>query len=242
MAMATSVLLVRSLAAPGWHRSVFMSKLLKSVWHCDRCHHEWYTKEKPVRCSKCKARTWDSSSGTNGAAKLTTDLWDRHCMLLTQEISDPGIRMFRDIFEASPIGIAVENSEGRPLFAFERERSEASLRESEKLLRLAIEAGRMFAYSWDAATDVIELSGESAEILGIGNRTTQGTDIMASREHCLFLPQRDIVFKSGIVPRINLPPAAHGLATLRREFMRPLLVLVSAVAVVLLLACANLAG
>jgi len=37
----------------------------------------------------------------------------------------------------------------------------------------------MFAYSWDAATDVIELSGESAEILGIGNRTTQGTDIMA---------------------------------------------------------------
>jgi len=52
----------------------------------------------------------------------------------------------------------------------------------------------------------------------------------------------DAVFKSGIVPRINPSPAAHGLATLRWEFMRPLLVLVSAVALVLLLACANLAG
>src|SRR6185295_16582734 len=27
--------------------------------------------------------------------------------------------------------------------------------------------GRMFAYSWDAATDVIERSGESQEILGV---------------------------------------------------------------------------
>jgi len=49
----------------------------------------------------------------------------------------------------------------------ERKRAEQALRESEERLRLAAEAGRMFAYSWDAGTDVIERSGESAEILGL---------------------------------------------------------------------------
>jgi len=49
----------------------------------------------------------------------------------------------------------------------ERKRSEASLRDSEERFRLAAQAGRMFAYSWDAATDVIERSGELAEILGV---------------------------------------------------------------------------
>src|SRR5437016_2323015 len=49
----------------------------------------------------------------------------------------------------------------------ERKRSEESLRDSEERFRLAAQAGRMFAYSWDAATDVIERSGEFAEILGV---------------------------------------------------------------------------
>jgi PAS domain S-box-containing protein len=49
----------------------------------------------------------------------------------------------------------------------ERKRAEQALRESEERLRLAAEAGRMFAYSWDTASDVIERSGESAEILGL---------------------------------------------------------------------------
>ena len=46
------------------------------------------------------------------------------------------------------------------------------VRENEERLRLAVQAGRMFAYSWDAATDVIERSGEAAEILGMDE--TQG--------------------------------------------------------------------
>jgi PAS domain S-box-containing protein len=41
------------------------------------------------------------------------------------------------------------------------------LHDSEERLRLAVQAGRMFAYSWDAVTDVIERTGESAEILGV---------------------------------------------------------------------------
>jgi PAS domain S-box-containing protein len=49
----------------------------------------------------------------------------------------------------------------------ELRRAEQALRESEERFRLAAQAGRMFAYSWDAATDVIERSGESAKILGI---------------------------------------------------------------------------
>jgi PAS domain S-box-containing protein len=49
----------------------------------------------------------------------------------------------------------------------ELKRTQEALRESDERLRLAVQGGRMFAYSWDAATDVIERSGESAKILGI---------------------------------------------------------------------------
>jgi PAS domain S-box-containing protein len=57
---------------------------------------------------------------------------------------------------------------------------ERNLRESEQRLRLAVQAGRMFAYSWDASTDFIERSGEYAGILGvpIGQAAT-GTSIAA---------------------------------------------------------------
>ena len=49
----------------------------------------------------------------------------------------------------------------------ELKRTQEALRESHERLRLAVQGGRMFAYSWDATTDVIERSGESAKILGI---------------------------------------------------------------------------
>ncbi|HST12037.1 MAG TPA: ATP-binding protein, partial [Terriglobales bacterium] len=45
--------------------------------------------------------------------------------------------------------------------------AEQALGESEERLRLAAKAGKMFAYSWDAVTDVMERTGESAEILGV---------------------------------------------------------------------------
>src|SRR5215469_2594096 len=166
----------------------------------------------------------------------------------------PSGQMFRDVFDASPVGIAIENLDGQPLLVnralcsmlgfseeelrskhcvefspredaekdwvlfqqlragsidhyqlekryFRRDGSsvwgrlsvsllsthpsplvvamveditdkknaEEALHESEERLRLAVLAGRMFAYSWDAVTDVIERSGESAEILGVKN-------------------------------------------------------------------------
>ena len=50
----------------------------------------------------------------------------------------------------------------------ERKRTEEALRESEERLRLAIQAGRMYAFEWDPATDLISRSAESREVLGLG--------------------------------------------------------------------------
>ncbi len=53
----------------------------------------------------------------------------------------------------------------------EHKRGEQKLRESEERFRLAAQAGKMFAYAWDAATDVIVRSAESSRILGIEDET-----------------------------------------------------------------------
>ena len=52
----------------------------------------------------------------------------------------------------------------------ERRRAQEELRESEERLRLAVEAGKMFAYTWDAATDHILRSGDS-DLLGVDPAT-----------------------------------------------------------------------
>ena len=49
----------------------------------------------------------------------------------------------------------------------ERRRSQEALRESEERLRLAAQAGRMYAYEWDRKTDVIVRSAEFTHILGL---------------------------------------------------------------------------
>ncbi len=62
----------------------------------------------------------------------------------------------------------------------ERKHAEEALRESEERFRLAAQAGKMFAYEWDAATDKIMRSEGVARILGAdaGAHTT-GQDILA---------------------------------------------------------------
>jgi PAS domain S-box-containing protein len=52
-----------------------------------------------------------------------------------------------------------------------RKQAEEALRVSEERLRLAVQAGKMFAYEWDAATDRLVRSAESAQILGIDEAT-----------------------------------------------------------------------
>ena len=41
------------------------------------------------------------------------------------------------------------------------------MRNSEERFRMAAHAGKMFAYEWDAATDVIVRSEESTKVLGV---------------------------------------------------------------------------
>jgi PAS domain S-box-containing protein len=51
----------------------------------------------------------------------------------------------------------------------ERRRSQEALRESEERLRLAVQSGRMYAFEWDRASDVIVRSAEFAHILGLSS-------------------------------------------------------------------------
>jgi PAS domain S-box-containing protein len=75
-------------------------------------------------------------------------------------VLDIGVPRFSpDRSFAGYIGIAVDITENKE--------AERVVRESEERLRLASQLGGMFAYSWNAATDVIERSGESEKILGV---------------------------------------------------------------------------
>lgn len=49
----------------------------------------------------------------------------------------------------------------------DRRRAEEALRDSEERLRLAIQAGRMFAFEWDSKNDEVQRSEECFEILGL---------------------------------------------------------------------------
>jgi PAS domain S-box-containing protein len=65
----------------------------------------------------------------------------------------------------------------------ERKQAQQALSDSEERLRLAAEAGKMFAYTWDAATDAIVRSGESSHILGIDAETPMTGHQILARIH-----------------------------------------------------------
>jgi PAS domain S-box-containing protein len=62
----------------------------------------------------------------------------------------------------------------------ERRLAQAELQESEKRFHLAAQAGKMFAYAWDASTDEIVCSPESAQILRMDEAPpTTGQQVLA---------------------------------------------------------------
>jgi PAS domain S-box-containing protein len=65
----------------------------------------------------------------------------------------------------------------------DRRLAQEELRESEKRFRLAAQAGRVFAYAWDATNNVIALSGESGQILGTDKPTPSTGEQILARVH-----------------------------------------------------------
>jgi len=57
----------------------------------------------------------------------------------------------------------------------ERKQTQDNLRESEERLRLAVETGRMYAFEWDPATDLIERSGECSYIFSCSDDSAHDT-------------------------------------------------------------------
>jgi PAS domain S-box-containing protein len=57
----------------------------------------------------------------------------------------------------------------------ERKRAENGLRDSEERLRLAVQAGKMYAFDWDVATDAIIRSEDAARIPGLVGEPTRLT-------------------------------------------------------------------
>jgi len=55
----------------------------------------------------------------------------------------------------------------------ERKHAEQALRESEERFRLAAQAGNMYAYEWDVATDVVTRSQEYATVIGFTDQAEQ---------------------------------------------------------------------
>ena len=53
----------------------------------------------------------------------------------------------------------------------QRKHAEEALRESEERLRLAIQAGKMYAYEWDVASDTVVRSAECVDLSGKANQS-----------------------------------------------------------------------
>ena len=44
-----------------------MGEITRKVWKCDRCDHEWLSRDNdmPLRCAKCKSPYWNRPRNSN---------------------------------------------------------------------------------------------------------------------------------------------------------------------------------
>ena len=80
------------------------------------------------------------------------------------------------LFAATPFMVLAALVEGQ-------KQADEALRKSEERLRLAVQAGKMFAYEWDATTDLIVRSAESAQILGVDDTAHLSGQQMLAKVH-----------------------------------------------------------
>jgi PAS domain-containing protein len=80
------------------------------------------------------------------------------------------------LFAATPFMVLAALVEGQ-------KQADEALRKSEERIRLAVQAGKMFAYEWDATTDLIVRSAESAQILGVDDAAHISGQQMLAKVH-----------------------------------------------------------
>jgi PAS domain S-box-containing protein len=80
--------------------------------------------------------------------------------------------------------------------------AEEALRNSEERFRLAAQAGKMFAYEWDIATDVVVRSGDVADVLGPGSDAPLTRQQILARVH----PDDKALFAASAIERTPETP------------------------------------
>ena len=97
----------------------------------------------------------------------------------------------------------------------ERKRAEGALRESEARFRLAAQAGKMYAYEWNVATDLVVRSEEHDNVLGFSDRAKQLTrQQLLARVH----PDDRAVFIGSVDQLTSQNPTTHiGYRVLRPD-------------------------
>jgi PAS domain S-box-containing protein len=96
----------------------------------------------------------------------------------------------------------------------ERKRAEAALRKSEERLVLAAQAGKMYAYEWDVATDTITRSPEYVNILGFS-----GPPMQLTRHQILDRVHPDD--RALLVGSVDQMTAANPATQIRYRMLRP---------------------
>ena len=82
----------------------------------------------------------------------------------------------------------------------ERKQIQDKLRESEERLRLAVETGRMYAFEWDPATDLIVRSGECADIFRMDDPAHDSGRQFVARVHTDDRERYTATTESGLTP------------------------------------------